>query len=181
MVTERGMYMDFQSLVAQRYSCRDMDGSRVVEQEKVEQILRAAQLAPSACNLQRYHIKVIQTKEALEKLRPLTPCHFNAPLVFVLSVIADGGEKIQDTQAAYRFAMIDAGIVVVQMALQAQELGLGTTIVGMFDAEQLQEQFAIPEEQTPVLLLPTGYPGEKGGPCILHKQRKKVAETVEWL
>lgn len=173
--------MDFQTLVAQRYSCRDMDGSRAVEQEKIEQILRAAQVAPSACNLQRYHIKVIQTKEALEKLRPLTPCHFNAPLVFVLSIIADGGEKIQDEQAAYRFALIDAGIVVAQMALQAQELGLGTTIVGMFDVELLKERFAISEKQTPVLLLPTGYPGKKGRPSFLHKQRKKVAETVEWL
>lgn len=173
--------MDFQTLVAQRYSCRDMDGSRAVEKEKIEQILRAAQAAPTACNLQRYHIKVIQTKEALEKLRPLTPCHFNAPLVFVLSINADGGEKIQDAQAAYRFALIDAGIVVAQMALQAQELGLGTTIVGMFDVEALKERFAVSEEYTPVLLLPTGYPGKKGGPCILHKQRKKVAETVEWL
>ena len=173
--------MNFETLAAQRYSCRDMDSSRAVEQEKIEQILRAAQVSPTACNLQRYHIKVIQTKEALERLRPLTPCHFNAPLVFVLSVIVDGGEKIQDVQAAYRFAMIDAGIVVAQMALQAQDLGLGTTIVGMFDETKLREQFAIPEEQTPVLLLPTGYPGERGGPWILHRQRKKVAETVEWL
>lgn len=173
--------MNFQTLVAQRYSCRDMDSTRAVEREKTEQILQAAQVAPTACNLQRYHIKVIQTIEALEQLRSLTPCHFNAPLVFVLSVILDGGEKIQDTDAAYRFAMIDAGIVVAQMALQAQELGLGTTIVGMFDEAKLREKFAIPEEQTPVLLLPTGYPGKKGGPCILHKQRKKVTETVEWL
>lgn len=77
--------------------------------------------------------------------------------------------------------MIDAGIVVSQMALQAQDLGMGTTIIGMFDTICLQEALSLPEEQTPVLLLPTGYPGERGGPCILHKQRKKLSETVEWI
>lgn len=173
--------MDFRTIAAQRYSCRDMDSSHMVEQEKIEMILQAAQAAPTACNLQRWRIRVVQSAETLQELRLLTPCHFHAPLLFVLSAILDGGEKIPDEEAAFRFAMIDAGIVVAQMALQAQDLGLGTTIVGMFDAMRLKEVLSLPEEQTPVLLLPTGYPGKRGGPCILHKQRKKLTETVEWM
>lgn len=173
--------MDFKTLAAERYSCRDMDMSRPVEKEKLEQILQAACVSPSACNLQRHRIKVVQSRESLEKLRPLTPCHFNAPVVFVLSVVLDGGGKITDQEAAYKFGMIDIGIAVAQMALQAQEAGLRTTIVGMFDAAKLQEVFAIPEGQAPVLLLPVGYPGEKGGPCIMHRQRKPMEETVEWI
>lgn len=173
--------MDFQTLAAQRYSCRDMDPLHKVEREKIDRIIQAAQTAPTACNLQRWRIKVVQSAEAIRKVRPLTPCHFNAPLIFVLSVILDGGEKISNIEAAYRFAMIDAGIVISQMALQAQDLGLGTTIVGMFDTMRLQEVLLLPEGQTPILLLPTGYPGKRGGPCILHKQRKKQSETVEWI
>lgn len=173
--------MDFKTLVAERYSCRDMDTNKTIERDKIEQILQAARVAPSACNLQRHRIKVIQSKEAIEKLRPLTPCHFQAPVVFVISLELSGKEKIPDEKAAYQLGMVDIGIVVAQMALQAQELGLGSTIVGMFDVEKVQETFAVPKGQLPVLLLPVGYPGKKGGPCILHKERKPMAETVEWL
>lgn len=173
--------MNFGELAAQRYSCRDMDADRPVEREKIEQILQAAHVAPSACNLQRHRIKVIQSKEALDTLRQLTPCHFHAPVVFVISLESDAGDKMPDEDTAYKFGLLDMGIVVAQMALQAQELGLGSTIVGMFDEKGVQESFGIPEGQMPVLLLPVGYPGEKGGPCILHKQRKSMEETVEWL
>lgn len=173
--------MNFGELAEQRYSCRDMDKERPVEREKIEQILQAARVAPSACNLQRHRLKVIQSKEAVDKLRPFTPCHFNAPVVIVISLELDAGDKMPDAETAYKFGLLDLGIVVSQMALQAQELGLGSTIVGMFDAKGIQENFGIPKGQVPVLLLPIGYPGEKGGPCILHKQRRPLAETVEWL
>lgn len=173
--------MEFAKLVQERYSCRNMDETKQVEREKLEIILEAARVAPSACNLQRQRLKVVVSKEGIEKIRKYTPCHFQAPAVIILSVDQDTMDSPMDEKAGMKFGMIDIGIVAAQMALQAQELGLRTTIVGMFDETGLRQEFAIAENQIPVLLLPVGYPGEKGSPCILHKSRKPMSETVEWI
>lgn len=101
--------------------------------------------------------------------------------MIILSLSGDTGDSPMDQKAGYKFGMIDIGIVAAHMSLQAQELGLGNTIVGMFDEEKLRCAFGIPQDQVPVLLFPVGYPGEKGGPCILHKSRRPLEETVEFL
>ncbi len=77
--------------------------------------------------------------------------------------------------------LVDIGIVAAHMSLQAAELGLGTTIAGMFDKGKIIEEFGIPNSQEPVLIMPVGYPDEKGGPCILHKSRLALDKTTEWV
>ena len=173
--------MDLNTLIRERYSCRDMDASRPVEQEKLKKIAEAARLAPSACNLQRQRLKIVTSQEGLEKLRQCTPCHFQAPAVIILSLSEDTGDSPMDRQSGYKFGMMDMGIVAAHMSLQAQELGLGNTIVGMFQEEKLRNFFGIPQGQLPVLLFPVGYPGKKGGPCILHKSRRPLEDTVEFI
>lgn len=173
--------MDFQTLIRERYSCRDMDACRPVEQEKLKIIAEAARLAPSACNLQRQRLKIVTSHEGLEKLRQCTTCHFQAPAVVILSLSEDTGDSQMDVPSGYKFGMLDIGIVAAHMSLQAQELGLGNTIVGMFDEEKLRKLFEIPKGQVPVLLFPVGYPGKKGGPCLLHKSRRPLEDTVEFL
>lgn len=173
--------MDFQTLIRERYSCRDMDRNRPVEREKLQKIAEAARLAPSACNLQRQRLKIVTGKEGLEKLRQCTPCHFQAPAVIIISLCEDTGDSPMDEHSGYKFGMMDIGIVAAHMSLQAQELGLGNTIVGMFDEEKLRGLFEIPKGQIPVLLFPVGYPGKRGGPCVLHKSRRPLEDTVEYM
>lgn len=172
--------MEFETLIKERYSCRNMDAERPVEQEKLQKIAEAARVSPSACNLQRQRLKIVTSPEGIQKLRQCTPCHFEAPAVIILSLCKDTADAPMDEASGYKFGLIDIGIAVAHMSLQAQELGLGNTIVGMFDEEKLRSAFQIPQEQLPVLLLPVGYPGEKGGPCILHKTRRPLEETVEF-
>ena len=172
--------MSFEELIQERYSCRSMDSSRPVEQEKLLKVAQAARVAPSACNLQRHRLKIVTSREGIEKIRQCTPCHFQAPAVVILSVSKDTGDSSMDEEAGCKFGLIDMGIVAAHMSLQAQELGLRTTIVGMFEEHRLREMFHIPQQQNPVLLLPIGYPGEKSGPCILHKSRLALEKTVEF-
>lgn len=170
---------DFTSLVQERYSARSMS-DKIVEKEKIEQILEVARLSPTACNLQRQRLLVVTSKEGIAKLKECTPCHFNASTIIVLSIEEDTKDSNMKGDDWYKFGLMDIGIVVENMALKATELGLGTTIVGMMDAQKIQEKFSIPSSQHPVLLLPIGYPDEKGKPCVLHASRLPIEETTRW-
>ena len=64
------------------------------------------------------------------------------------------------------------------MCLEATNLGLGTTIVGLFDRELTSEKFNIPKKYQPELLLPIGYIDRK--PSILHERRKAIEELIEY-
>lgn len=173
--------MEFLDLAKERYSLRSMDTSRPVEKEKLEKIAEAARVSPSACNLQRHRLKIVTSSEGIKKLQGCTPCHFNALAVFIISLDKDTKKSSMDEISGMRFGLVDMGIVAAHMSLQATELGLGTTIVGMFDKHKIAQEFAIPDSQEPVLIMPVGYAAEGGGPCILHKSRAALEETTEFV
>ena len=64
------------------------------------------------------------------------------------------------------------------MCLEATDLGLGTTMVGLFDRELTKKMFNIPTKYQPELLLPIGYIDRK--PSILHDRRKPIEELVQY-
>lgn len=173
--------MDFLDLARERYSLRKMDKDHNVEKEKLEKIVEAARISPSACNLQRHRLKIVTSKEGIEKIRKCTECHFNAPAVIIVSLEKDTGNVHMSEADSIKFGLMDIGIIVAHMSLQAAELGIGTTIVGMFDKEKLIKEFNIPASQEPVLIMPAGYPDEGGGPGILHKSRFPLGKTTEWV
>ena len=72
--------MDFMETVKNRYSCKNFDG-RPVPQDKLNAILEAGRLAPTAKNLQEQHIYVAQTPQALAKIDVVTPCRYGASTV----------------------------------------------------------------------------------------------------
>ena len=75
--------MDFLQLAQERFSVRSFS-ERPIEREKLEAVLRAGQLAPTACNLQPQKLLVLQSTEALERYRRCTVCHFHAPLAILV-------------------------------------------------------------------------------------------------
>lgn len=75
--------MDFLELAKQRYSERFFD-SCPVEQEKLDRILEAGRIVPTACNYQPQHFYVIRGQEALAKAKTVTPFHYNAPLMLLV-------------------------------------------------------------------------------------------------
>jgi nitroreductase len=167
--------MKFIELTKERYSLRSFD-SRKVEKEKLDLILKAGQLAPTAVNYQPQRILVIESDEALEKLKACTVYHFNAPMA--LLVCADKNEAWKRTYDGKVHTDIDGSIVATHMMLQATELGLGTTWVGHFDPTAIRSAFNVPENLDIVCLFPLGYPSKEAKPHPMHEKRKEISETV---
>lgn len=168
--------MEFVELAKQRYSLRQFS-PRKVEKEKVDLILQAGRLAPTACNNQPQRILVLESEEALEKLKKCTRYHFNAPLV--LLVCYDSKESWKRGYDGKEFGDIDASIVGTHLMMEAADLGLGTTWVGSFDPAAIVKAFSLPENIVPVALFPTGYPAEGAGPnAQRHSDRKPIGQTV---
>ena len=167
--------MNFLELTKERYSVRKY-ADKPVEQDKLEKILAAGATAPTAKNLQPQRIYVLESPEALEKIRGITRCAFNAPVV--LMVCGDKEEAWVNPFNGRSSAEMDCSIVTTQMMLQAQELGLGTCWVCWFDTALTKQTFNIPENEEVFALLPLGYPAESSHPSAMHDSRKPLDETV---
>ena len=170
--------MDFETLSARRYSLRKFSPAPV-EAEKLALILEAGRNAPTAHNLQPQRIFVLQTPEALEKADGCTASHFHPPVMLVVAYDAQAAWK-RETDGK-NHGEIDAAIAATQMMLQAADLGLGTTYVGMFEPEKLISAFPEMAGLTPIALLPLGYPAETAHPSRLHADRKPMEELVRYL
>lgn len=169
--------MNFIELAKERYSLRSFD-TKKVEQEKLDLILKAGQLAPTAVNYQPQRILVIESDEALAKLKDCTVYHFNAPMV--LLICANKDEAWKRTYDGKVHTDIDGSIVATHMMLQATELGLGTTWVGHFDPAAIRNAFNIPSNLEPVCIFPIGYPSRDAKPHPNHTKRKDISETVSY-
>jgi len=166
--------MSFSDLVKQRYSVRKFD-SRDVEPEKLASILEAGRLAPTGVNYQPQRILVIQGED-MEKLKGCTPCLFGQSLVLV--VCYDKNESWK-SRTGRDIGDVDGTIVLTQMMYQAQELGIGSLIVGLYKEPLLRERFSIPENLEIVSLLLLGYAAQDCEPHPqLHPNRKPLEETV---
>ena len=141
--------MNFNELTRARYSLRKFD-PRPIEEEKLRLLLQAAQSAPTAHNNQPQYLLVV--------------CY--DPAAAWVRAGIDGKNHGE----------IDAAIATAQIMLQAADLGLGSTYVGVFDPEKLA--LALPElaGRTPIALLPVGYPAPDAHPSKLHTQRKPLEE-----
>ncbi|MEA4942411.1 MAG: nitroreductase family protein [Oscillibacter sp.] len=167
--------MDFTQLEKARYSLRKFS-DRPVEQEKLDLVLEAARCAPTAHNNQPQRVFVLKSAEAMEKADACSAYHFHPPLMLVVAYEAEKA-WVRDNDSK-NHGEIDAAIVVTQMMLQAADLGLGTTYVGMFDPQALLAQFPEMAGCTPIAMLPIGYPAEGAHPARLHEDRKPMEEIV---
>ncbi|MDR1319205.1 MAG: nitroreductase family protein [Treponema sp.] len=162
--------MNFKDLAAERYSTRRFK-NRPVEQEKIDLVLEAARLAPTAANKQPQRILVITGEDALARVDKCTACRFAAPLVFLVGYDTDKC-WIREKYDGAKSGEIDASIVTTHMMLQAADIGLGTTWVMHFDPVKAREEFSLPANIIPVAFLPTGYPADDAAPSDRHTLRE---------
>ena len=168
--------MDFLQLARDmRYSVRKFS-DRPVEKEKLERILEAGRVAPTACNYQPQRILVIQDEAAHEKLKECTSWLFGAPIV--LMICYDRSTCWKNKVNGTIGGDVDASIVITHMMLEAADLGLATTWVGAFSHQKARELFGIPESLAPVALLPVGYAAEGVEPHPWHFKRFDVEHSV---
>ena len=171
--------MNFMEIANTRQSCRAYDEARVVEREKLDAILTAAQLAPSACNGQPYHFTVCKGDTAREVAKAtqgmgMNKFAFQAPVLIVVSEMpyvksAAMGARVKNND----YRSIDIGITTAYLTAEAAAQGLGTCILGWFDDDKIRKLCGI---EHPVRLVVTvGYPKDDG---IRPKKRKAIAELV---
>lgn len=170
--------MEFKELAKARYSLRKFS-DKSVEQEKLQLVLEAGRIAPTAHNNQPQQMFVIQTEEGLAKADGCLGVHFHSP---VLIVVAYDSEIAWNRETdGKNHGEIDAAIAATQMMLQAADIGLGTTYIGMFEIDKLQQAFPQMAKYTPIAVLALGYPREDAHPSRLHGDRKSLEEMTEYL
>lgn len=167
--------MDFIELAQNRYSVRSFQ-NKPIGQHELELILRAGQLAPTACNRQPQRMLVINSADGLERLRRCTECHFNAPAA--LLVCCDTQECWTRRYDGKSSGDIDASIVATHMMLEAAQLGIGSTLVMYFKPDAVRSEFKLPESVEPVALLMIGYPAADAQPSPMHAQTRPLNELV---
>ncbi|MBR2559283.1 MAG: nitroreductase family protein [Firmicutes bacterium] len=171
--------MEFRDVVKNRYSCKKYDPSKGVEPEKIEAILDAGRLAPTAKNLQEQRIYVLQSPEMLAKVDKATPCRYGAPVV--IAVAYDSGNTFTYPGGKRDSGTEDAAIVATHMILAAADEGVDSCWLNFFDPELLEADLGLPGNEKILMLMDLGYAAEGAGPLPNHGSRKPLSETVTYL
>ncbi len=167
--------MDFLELAKDRYSVRKFL-SREVEQEKIDKILEAGNVAPTACNFQPQVIYVIKSNRGLEKLQKCKFSHFGETLAFL--VCYDEKKCWFRSFDNKPSGEIDASIVATHMMIEAWNEGIGSTWIMHFDPEAIKTEFDIPTNVIPVCLLVMGYPDKTYQPSKMHFENKGKNDII---
>ena len=170
--------MDFLEIAKRRQSTRKYDASRSVEDEKLEKILEAGRLSPSACNGQPYFITVCRGESARLAARAVQGMGMNkfatdAPVLLVISEMpyvktAALGAKVKKND----YRSIDIGILAAYLTAEAETQGLSTCILGWLDDAKLRDVCGV--EGTVRLVITLGYAAE--GDKLREKVRKSQEE-----
>ncbi|GAB1450533.1 nitroreductase family protein [Draconibacterium sp.] len=173
--------MIFQELIGKRQSVRKYQ-DKPVEREKIEKIIEAVHLAPSACNSQPWKIIIVDdpvlkndvARATFSKTISFNKFAVEAPVIAVLVIekaklIAQIGGSIKNME----YPKIDIGIAASHFCLQAAELDLGTCMIGWFDEKKIQKLLKIPEKRKIGLVISLGYPLDG------YKLRQKIRKPLE--
>jgi nitroreductase len=176
--------MNFLDLVSKRQSDRAYE-LKPVEIDKINYILEAARLAPSACNAQPWKIIVVDNVDIKNKIadatsnRVLGMNHFTkqAPVHFVVvEENANFTSSFGSWAKKKHFPHIDLGILAEHICLAATEQGLGTCMVGWFDEKKVKNILGIPQSKKAVLIITLGYSAQSSR----EKRRKNLSEIISW-
>lgn len=166
-------------LLRKRCSVRRFSKSPV-EQEKLEYILEAASVAPSAVNFQPWLFLVIRKEEQAEKLRRCYPREWfrEAPVYIIACIDHDASWKRANDGKDH--GDIDIAIATDHLCTAATDVGLGTCWVCNFDANLCRELFDMPENLEPAVIIPVGYPADADVFATTPKKRKAINEIIKW-
>jgi nitroreductase len=164
--------MEFSALIRTRYSVRAYRPDPV-EEEKLERVLEAARLAPTAANRQPFQIIVIHTEGREDDLQRIyrRKWFVQAPLVVCICAIPDEGWVRMDGKG---YTDVDAAIAMDHLVLAATDQGLGTCWIAAFDPGAAREVLGLPEGVEPIAFTPLGYAADQPR----SKERKPRSDLV---
>lgn len=151
--------MDFSEVIKNRYSCKKFSDVEV-KKEKLDKILEAGRVAPTAKNLQEQHIYVVQSEKGLEAIDKATPCRYQAPVVLVVAYN-------KNNVFTYPGGKRDSGI--------------DSCWINFFNPDELAKALGLPEEEEILMLLDLGIAADGTGALPNHNSRKELTETISYM
>lgn len=166
--------MEFSDLIKERYSVRAYKPDPV-DDEKLEKVLEAARLAPTAANRQPFQLIVIHTQEREDELSEIygKTWFVEPPLVICACGLPEQGWTRRDGKS---YVDVDVAIVMDHLILAAANEGLGTCWIGAFDPDAARRVLGLPEEVEPIAFTPLGIPADEPK----SKKRKPLGDLVRY-
>jgi len=162
--------------IRKRYSCRSYT-DKPIEQSKLDEILEAARLAPSAKNFQDWRFIIVADKNKKHQLAEAANNQKfleNAGAIIVACSVSDYimccGQPV---------GPIDIAIALEHICLQAAQLGLATCWIGSFFPEKVRPILGIPENVPIIELMALGYPADKQ-PVLNRQPSEKIVSFEKW-
>lgn len=168
--------MEFEEIIRKRTSTRKFKDKKL-EKEKLDKILEAGRVAPTAKNKQPQKIFVVESEIGLKKIDKASPCRYNAPVV--LMVCSD--KSIAFHKENYSTYEMDATIVATHMMLEATNIDVENIWIEMFDQNILKKEFNLDENLEVICLLMLGYKSDDCPVNPMHNIRKPMHELVEYV
>ena len=175
---------DFMDLCLRRQSCRDF-ADKPVEHEKLVRCIEAARLAPSGCNSQPWGFVVAESAEKVKEVGEA--CHFMGSneymkgakaFIAVLEEYAQLMPMMRSLVNSQYFAKHDLGAAAMTLCYAAEDQGLGSCVVGLFDRARVGKALDIPKDKQFACLIAIGYPANDK---VRNKVRKPVEEIVRYM
>ena len=168
--------MDFEELIRKRSSTRKFQDKKL-EKDKLDKILEAGRLAPTAKNIQPQVIYIIDSEDGIKKINEASPCIYGAKTVLLVC----GNIDIAFTKEDHTTLEVDTSIVTTHMMLEATNIGVDNIWIDLFDRKKVIELFNLPDNLKPVALLPLGYRTDDCPESHGHNTRKSIEELVKYV
>ena len=165
--------MEFFDVIEERYSMRGFE-DKEVEKEKLDKVLKAAQLAPTGVNFQPFKVIVIDTRKYKKELNAIYPPEWFTEAPLALCVVASKEKAWTRKFDGKNIADIDAAIVMTHIILAAQDVGLNTCFIAAFKPDEAKKFLNLDDEWEPILFTPLGY----GNAEPRDTPRKPIDELV---
>ena len=171
-------------LIISRQSDRKYN-DKPVEKEKLDRIIEAGRMAPSACNAQPWKFIIVTESKLIEKIAEAASAKLigmntfvsQAPVqIIVVRENPNMSSKVGGTIKNKDYSLIDIGIATENICLQARAEGIGSCIIGWFDEKMLRKLLSIPKSKRVELIITLGYSLSDHR----EKKRKPPEETISY-
>ena len=153
--------------------------NKPVEEKKINQVLEAARLGPSAGNQQPCYFIVVTQPEVRESLRAAynRDWFVQAPIIIVGCANPKETWRRSDGEEYWK---VDLAIAMQNLILSATELGLGTCWIATLDEKAVKKALNIPKEIRVVAMTTLGYPDEEKEPVTDRKPLEEIVHHEKW-
>jgi nitroreductase len=173
------MNMSFIDFARKRHSVRNYK-AQPVEKEKIEYLLEAARLAPSAVNFQPWKLIVVTDKLLLSQLKDCYPREWFGTAPVCIVACGDHEKSWKRSCDEKDHCDIDTSIAITYLTCAAIDKGLCTCWICNFDVRKCIAALSLPKYLKPIALIPVGYPADPKDLQEEEKQRKPLSELVEY-